>query len=113
MVRAAFGSSGAPGPLRSQGGVGMAQRTTVMIADDDAGLRDLVKFALTSVADRLLEAADGCEALAVSRREHPDVIVLDIGMPGLDGYEVCLALKRDPTTSSIRVAMLTAHALAD
>ena len=86
---------------------------TIVIADDDAGLRNLVKFALTGVAERLLEAADGSEALAVSRREHPDVILLDIGMPGLDGYEVCVALKRDPNTSDTRVAMLTARAQSD
>ena len=88
----------------------MLSPKTVMIADDDRGVRNLIKVALTGIADRLIEAADGAEALVLSRQEHPDLVLLDIGMPGLDGYEVCVALKRDPDTKDIRVLMVSARA---
>lgn len=55
----------------------------------------------------LLEAADGKEALEIAGREKPDLALLDIAMPGLDGLEVCQLLKRDPETSNIVVVMLT------
>jgi CheY-like chemotaxis protein len=88
----------------------MPQRPTVMIADDEAGLRLLIQSALAAQGFRTLQAADGTEALALARTQRPDVVLLDVAMPGIDGIAVCAALKSDPDTAHIRVAMLTAMA---
>jgi two-component system, OmpR family, response regulator len=67
----------------------MAARPMVLIVDDDAHIRDVVRFALQKEGFRTAEAADGRQALAVAETEKPDLIVLDIMMPELDGTEVC------------------------
>ncbi|HUE76143.1 MAG TPA: GAF domain-containing protein, partial [Chloroflexota bacterium] len=74
--------------------------------DDEAPLRRLAR-ATFGTSYRLLEAADGTEALALARSELPDLILLDVKMPGLDGVAVCHHLKNDPATSHIRVLMLS------
>ena len=83
----------------------------VLVVDDERSLRLLMRATLSRGSYRVLEAASGTQGLAVARRERPDLILLDIGMPGLDGYGVCRALKGDPETASIVVVMLTARAL--
>lgn len=69
----------------------------------------LVSATLRSEEYQLLEASDGEETLALARSEHPDLILLDIAMPKIDGFEVCGRLKSDPDTNRIRVVMLTAR----
>jgi CheY-like chemotaxis protein len=59
---------------------------------------------------RILEAADGVEALQKIRDEHPSLVLLDIMMPGMNGLEVCRIVKADPSTSGTVVVMLTAQA---
>jgi DNA-binding response OmpR family regulator len=83
---------------------------TVMIAENERVLRTLIRASLRKSPLRVLEAVTGTEALALARKECPDVLLLDVGLPGLDGYAVCRALKGDPHTASIRVVMLTARA---
>ncbi len=56
---------------------------------------------------RVAVAQDGVEALRVAERQLPDLIVLDVNLPGMDGYQVCTRLKRDPKTAAIPVIMLT------
>ncbi len=87
-----------------------AHQKTVLIADDERGLRILMRATLKSSGYRLIEAENGVDALDSARRERPHLLLLDIGMPGLDGYEVCEALKNDPTTNDITVVMFTARA---
>lgn len=84
----------------------------ILLADDQPGLRHLVSATLGSDAYQLLQAGDGVEALAVARRELPDLILLDIDMPKLNGLEVCRQLKADPAMAAIKIVMLTA-ALSD
>ena len=79
----------------------------ILLADDDPKLRELMRVTLEGDFE-LLEAVDGEEALRISQQEKPDLILLDIMMPKLDGLEVCRRLKNDDSTSSIRVVMLTA-----
>jgi DNA-binding response OmpR family regulator len=81
----------------------------ILIADDDTSLRLLVTTTLTDDEIVLIEAQDGIQALSLARRDRPDLIVLDVAMPGLTGLEVCSALKDDPATSGIPVIMLTAR----
>jgi len=85
---------------------------TVLLADDEAHLRLLVHTALEAAAYRILEAADGPQALALARVEHPDLLVLDWMMPGLSGLVVAQMLRRDPATADIPIIMLTARGQA-
>jgi CheY-like chemotaxis protein len=88
----------------------MADQKTVLVADDEQMLRRLVRATLRDRPLRILEAATGAETLALARHEHPDLVLLDVGLPGMDGYAVCRALKADPGTAGIKVVMLTARA---
>jgi CheY-like chemotaxis protein len=82
----------------------------LLIADDEPAVRALVHATLEGDGYVILEAADGAEALELSRCEQPSLVLLDIMMPRLDGLEVCRQLKADPHTSGIVVVMLTAQA---
>jgi two-component system alkaline phosphatase synthesis response regulator PhoP len=88
----------------------VSEQKSVLIADNERVLRSLIRATLRKTDVRVLEATSGTEALAVARQEHPHVLLLDVGLPGLDGYAVCRALKKDPQTADIRVVMLTARA---
>ncbi|HZR26734.1 MAG TPA: response regulator [Vicinamibacterales bacterium] len=76
--------------------------------DDCSDQRDLYEIVL-SADFTILTASRGAEAIAVAQLYHPDVIVLDIDMPEMDGFETCRRLKADPATAAIPVVMLTAH----
>ncbi len=76
----------------------------VLIADDDADLRELIAFTLTQAGYLVIRAADGSAALRRFAEEGPDLVVLDINMPGLSGFEVCEAIRR---RSAVPVMMLT------
>lgn len=82
---------------------------TLLIADDEEGIRSLVRMTLDTGAYRIIEAADGEAALAMAREHRPDLVLLDVMMPKLSGFEVCRALKEDPDTAGIAVVMLTAR----
>jgi DNA-binding response OmpR family regulator len=88
----------------------MPDEKTVIIAENERMLRTLIRATLRNSRLRLLDAVNGTQALALARQERPDVLLLDVGLPGLDGYAVCRALKSDPQTAGIRVVMLTARA---
>ena len=83
---------------------------TVLVCDDEAPLRQLVCAALEYSDCALVEASDGDEALALAQSLHPDVIVLDMMMPGRSGLEVVAALRTDPTFVETPVVFLTARA---
>ena len=80
---------------------------TVLVIDDDPATRQLLARMLSKDGFRVLEATGGEEGLALARAERPDVITLDVLMPGLDGWGVLAALKREPALASIPVVMLT------
>lgn len=82
----------------------------VLIADDEPGIRSLVRLALDGAVLEVIEAASGGEALARARKEVPDLILLDLSMPVMNGIDVCRALRQEPATKGIIVVMLTAHA---
>lgn len=82
---------------------------TILIADDDPLLVKLVEYRMSARGYRVIAAADGETALALSAEEHPDLIVLDAMMPSLDGFEVLRRLKKAPATRDIPVLMLTAR----
>ena len=79
-----------------------------MIVDDDPLIRDVVRAVLEGGSYELLEAASGEEALRVARGQPPDVMLLDVMMPGLDGFEVASLCKDDARLRDVVVVMLTA-----
>lgn len=87
----------------------MTGPATILVAHDEASLRTLARATLGS-AYRVLEARDGAEALIVARAEHPDLVLLDANLPGLDASSVCRQLKADPQTRAVVVLMLSAMA---
>ena len=87
----------------------MASKRRVLLADDDPNLLRLISTTLGTGDFDLLQALDGQEALEVAQRERPDLILLDINMPLLDGFQVCEQLKQDPQTAAIKVVMLSAR----
>lgn len=82
----------------------------LLIADDEAGVRSLVKMTLESDAYEILEASDGLEALALVEKHRPHLVLLDVSMPGMSGFEVCRSIRADPGLKEVRVIMLTALA---
>jgi CheY-like chemotaxis protein len=82
----------------------------VVMVDDDPDLRKLFKLTLEFTAGWEVEvAADGAEGIEAVRKHKPDVAVVDLMMPGMDGYEVCERLKGDAETARIPVVFLTAR----
>lgn len=82
----------------------------LLIADDEEGVRSLVRMTLDTGAYEIIEASDGEAALALAREHRPDLLLLDVMMPKLSGFEVCQALKENPATAGITIVMLTARA---
>ncbi|MBI3988162.1 MAG: hybrid sensor histidine kinase/response regulator [candidate division NC10 bacterium] len=82
---------------------------TVLIVDDAARDRELLRELLEKEGYLVLEAESGEEALRLAMEASPDLILLDVMMPGLDGYEVCRRLRGEPRTRFIPVVMVTAH----
>jgi CheY-like chemotaxis protein len=80
----------------------------VLIVDDDPKAIDLIALRLLGLASTVLRAGGGAEAIEIARRELPDLIVLDLMMPDVNGFDVVAALHRDPSTSSIPVLVVTA-----
>jgi CheY-like chemotaxis protein len=81
---------------------------TILVVDDDPEIVTMVSLRLGKRGYRVLTAVDGVEALATARRDHPDLVILDVMMPGKNGWEVARAIRTDPTTAEIKVVMLTA-----
>jgi two-component system alkaline phosphatase synthesis response regulator PhoP len=84
--------------------------TKVLVIDDEAPIRLLCRVNLEAEGMEVLEAADGPSGLDKARAERPDVILLDVMMPGLDGWRVAEQLLDDPTTTGIPIVFLTARA---
>ena len=82
----------------------------ILIVDDNETNRDILKTRLAVHGYDLLEAGDGEEALAVVKEQHPDLVLLDVMMPKLDGIEVCRRLKADPSLPFMAVILVTAKA---
>src|SRR5271169_5533895 len=83
-------------------------QSTVLIVDDNAQNVELMQAFLESLPVKLVTAADGVEALAKVAEHNPDLILLDIMMPKMSGFQVCKRIKGDPKTRDIQVLMVTA-----
>ena len=85
----------------------MNSKACILVVDDNRSLVRVIERILEKEGFDVLTAFDGPEGLQKAREEKPDLIVLDIVMPEMDGYEVCRHLQRDPNTARIPVLMLT------
>ena len=80
----------------------------VLVVEDEKDILDVVEFNLVQAGYRVMRAHDGLEGLRLAQNERPDLVVLDLMLPGMDGKEVCRRLKRSEATRAIPVLMLTA-----
>ena len=87
----------------------MSQSIKVLIADDEPDILELVQYNLEKEGYRVVTASDGQEAIEMARVEQPDVILLDIMMPELDGVEVCRQLRQEKMFDDTIIAFLTAR----
>lgn len=83
----------------------------VLIVEDEADLRLILRLSLRERHIAVVEAACGADGVALARAEQPDIVVLDVMMPGMDGPATLEALRADPTTRHIPVVFLTAKAM--
>ncbi len=88
----------------------MADSKRILICDDDPAILRVLQVNLEVEGYETLLAHHGEEALKIARAEHPDLVILDIMMPRMDGYETCEAIKKDPLTKDIPVVFLSAKA---
>lgn len=80
----------------------------ILVVDDETVLADTIAYNLEQEGYQVITAADGTSALNAVHNEHPDLIVLDIMLPGVDGLEVCRQLRREDDTATVPIIMLTA-----
>jgi len=86
---------------------------TLLLVEDNEDNRIIYSTVLRHLGYTVIEAEDGAQAIALARSVLPDLILMDISIPEVDGWEATRILRRDPLTSAIPIIALTAHALAD
>ena len=84
---------------------------TILVAEDDPASRELMREILEAEGYRVLEACDGGEALQKMGETEPDLVLLDIQMPGIDGFAVLRQLRQNPSYATLPVVALTAYAM--
>ncbi len=80
----------------------------IVIAEDEPDIRDLITFTLQFAGHEVIPTANGAEAVEAVRREMPDIVLMDVRMPRLTGYEACRQIKADEATKNIPVVFLSA-----
>jgi two-component system alkaline phosphatase synthesis response regulator PhoP len=80
----------------------------VLVVDDEVNITQILEFSIGAEGFDVITAQNGEEAIEKARREQPDLIILDVMMPKIDGYEACRILKANPLTKNIPVVLLTA-----
>jgi two-component system alkaline phosphatase synthesis response regulator PhoP len=83
-------------------------RAKVLVVDDEEYIQHILNFSFCAEGYEVVTASDGEEGVSKARDEKPDIIVMDIMMPKMDGYEACKQIKTDPQTKDIPVILLTA-----
>jgi two-component system cell cycle response regulator DivK len=86
---------------------------TILIVEDNADNRDIYRTILGHYGYPVLEADNGDDGVAMAREHHPSVILMDVAMPGMNGWDATRVLKADPATAGIRIIALTAYAMAE
>jgi len=85
----------------------------ILVVDDDQDIRELIAFTLQLAGYEMLTAANGGDAISICTAQHPDLVLMDVRLPGMSGYEVCRKICSNPATSCIPVAFLSAKGQLD
>ena len=85
----------------------------VLVIDDEPDVRWLIRMSLERAGHEVIDAEDGLRGIALAMKQRPDIIVLDLMMPVMDGYGVLAELAKDPRTASVPVVVLSAKAIPD
>jgi DNA-binding response OmpR family regulator len=91
----------------------MTPTSTILIVDDDSDLRKLLRISLASSRRVIHEAGTAEEGLRLALEILPDLLLLDIGLPGLDGFTLCQAIDDEPTLWSIKIVIISGHDAAE
>jgi DNA-binding response OmpR family regulator len=86
----------------------MGEQPMILIADDDPQIRSMLSLRLINLGFNVIQAKDGAEALQLARDHRPDLILLDVMMPNMNGWEVARAVRQDPALRDVAIVMLTA-----
>jgi len=86
---------------------------TILLVEDNDASRDALSRRLERRGFQMVAATDGAQAVAVGRSSQPDLILMDLGLPVIDGWEATRQLKADPTTRHIPIIVLSAHAMTN
>jgi DNA-binding response OmpR family regulator len=86
-----------------------AMADTVLIVEDESDVLDLLRYNLAKAGFSVLAAGDGLQGLEMARKNRPDLVVLDLMLPAMDGYSVCKMLRKDSETETLPILMLTAR----
>jgi two-component system alkaline phosphatase synthesis response regulator PhoP len=88
---------------------GMAKKPTILLVDDDPDIREFVTFNLAKEGYNVVTAKDGAEGVEAVKKHRPDLVLLDVMMPGMDGIEACEAIRTNPDIASTLIAFLSAR----
>jgi len=88
---------------------GMAKKPTILLVDDDPDIREFVTFNLAKEGYNMVTAKDGAEGVEAVKKHRPDLVLLDVMMPGMDGIEACEAIRTNPDIASTLIAFLSAR----
>ena len=86
----------------------MTKPHSILVVDDDPEIVTLLSTRLGKRGYKITTASDGAKALELAKQDKPDLVLLDVMMPGKSGWEVARTLKQDPVTSSVKIVMVTA-----
>jgi DNA-binding response OmpR family regulator len=86
----------------------MSKPASILVVDDDPEIVTMLNTRLTKRGYKVSTAGDGHRAIEIAKREKPDVVLLDVMMPGKSGWEVARALKQDPVTQDVKIVMVSA-----
>jgi CheY-like chemotaxis protein len=87
--------------------------TTILVVEDEASIRDLIERRLVIEKYHVITASDGARAVALARAELPDLILMDMGLPTLNGWQATHRIKTRPETQAIPIIALTAYAMPE
>ena len=90
---------------------GAMKKIKIAVIEDEADILEVIVYNLSKEGYEVCSALDGEEGLQLVKKEAPDLVLLDLMLPGLDGIEVCRKLKADPAAHSISIIMVTANQL--
>jgi DNA-binding response OmpR family regulator len=86
----------------------MTKPASILVVDDDPEIVTMLNTRLTKRGYKIVTAGDGNRAIELAKRERPDLVLLDVMMPGKSGWEVARALKQDPVTQNVKIVMVSA-----